>query len=122
VKRLLLPFVAGMLPLGLWLTLSAGTGAPAAAAFSGWEKIQTSTQKYNTSGIKEARCSSGKRVISGGYHMVGSNQSMGFAGRGHHVVISRPSADNLGWYVGWYADIDVGDFWVNIYAICGYVQ
>lgn len=119
MKRIL-PFCLAVAVLAVvWLNLDAQVAQTSlSVSIAGWEKIQTPTAKYSTSGFKEARCTAGKKVVGGGYHIVGANQSVGFASAGFAVVINRPSADDAGWYVGWYADTDSDNFWVNIYAIC----
>lgn len=94
----------------------------AAGSLTGWERIQTPTAKYTTSGQKDALCSSGKKVLSGGYHIVGANQALGFAGGGKfYVAIDRSLPDGEGWRVAWYA-WNTESFWVNVYAICADVR
>lgn len=95
-----------------------------AGALSEWELIRSSTQSYKTSYQKWVYCSAGKKVLGGGFHIVGGGQSHGFGGDSFYVHISRPTNNNDGWLVGWFKGISLTDdktFYVQVYAICAKV-
>ena len=83
------------------------TGAPGPAGSSGYEE---DVQQFNTdqsgNGTGEVDCSSGKRVLMGGFEP-SSTQPL-------HEVATRPNDDGTGWYVK--ATGGVGSFVVS--AIC----
>jgi len=83
------------------------TGQPGAAGSSGYEK---DVQQFNTdqsgNGTGEVDCSSGKRVLNGGFEP-SSTQPL-------HAITSRPNDDGTGWIVAMTGG--VGSFVVT--AIC----
>jgi hypothetical protein len=100
-------------------TIALGSSSSSAAGPPGdWEMVRSATSRYQASNQKSVLCPVGKKPLGGGYHIVGGGQAVGFGREGFYVHISRPTNNNDGWLVGWYAGIGVERFYVQVYALC----
>ncbi len=78
--------------------------------FTGWEKVLNATSSASTDQTITASCSSGKKVIGGGYQVVSSTLL-------YYPLSSYPSADNA-WTATIHRSSGATDWTLNVYAIC----
>lgn len=83
---------------------------------AGWERIEASTTFSNGTGSYEAYCTSGKKVVGGGYD---TDQSK-FVSLNTRVVTNKPTGSGSGWTVSFVSDSGSGDrsLGVTIVAVC----
>jgi hypothetical protein len=122
MKAVLALATLGLAAAAIVTTIALGSSSSSAAGPLGdWEMVRSATSRYQASNQKSVLCPPGKRPLGGGYHIVGGGQAVGFGREGFYVHITRPTNNNDGWFVGWYADLGVERFYVQVYALCAKV-